>query len=262
VTGKGVGLSTPESVLHDEEADVYLVSNIEGKPADADGKAFIARLRPEGGVDVLRWIDGGKNQVTLNAPKGMAIVGEQLYVADLDTVRIFERKTGAPSGDVKISGATFLNDVGAGPDGRVIVSDTGLGGGTDAVYAIDPKTRSVTPLAKSKELGGPNGVAVQGDKTWVVSLGSGELYSLDASGKRADVQKLPKGSLDGVVVLGGDLLVSSWDASAIYRGRPGGEFKIVIDDVRSPADIGYDRKRGRVLVPLFSDDEVRAYDLK
>lgn len=262
VTWKGLGLSTPESVLHDETADVYLVSNIEGKPAEADGKAFIARLRPDGGVEVLRWIDGGKNGATLNAPKGMAIVGDRLFVADLDTVRIFDRKTGAPAGEVKIAGATFLNDVAAGADGRVLVSDTGLGSGSDAVYAIDAKARTVTPLAKSKELGGPNGIAVQGDKTWVVSLGSGELYALDAGGKRTDVQKLPKGSLDGVVVLGADLLVSSWDASAVYRGRPGGEFKVVVAEVKSPADIGYDRKRGRLLVPLFGDDEVRAYDLK
>jgi hypothetical protein len=37
---------------------------------------------------------------------------------------------------------------------------------------------------------------------------------------------------------------------------------VVIEDVKSPADISYDAKRGRVLVPLFQENEVRAYDLK
>ena len=280
VVWKGVGLSTPESVLHDEVADVYLVSNVEGNPAEADNKAFISRLSPDGTVASLKWIESGKNKVTLNAPKGMAFVDDQLYVADLDTVRIFDRKTGAPLGEVKIPGATFLNDVTATSDGRVIVSDGGLkpgakgleNSGTDAVYAIEPvkagqpvgKDRKVTTIAKSKDLGGPNGL-VRGDKsdkTWVVSFGSGELYSIDAKGKKADVQKLGKGGLDGIVMVGDDVIVSSWDASGIYRGKPGTELKPVIEDLKSPADIGYDKKRGRLLVPLFTESEVRAYDLK
>ena len=275
VTWKNVGLSTPESVLHDDVADVYLVSNVDGKPAEADGKGFISRLTPDGGVENLKWIDSGKNKVTLNAPKGMAIAGDLLYVADLDTVRIFDRKTGAPMGDVKIPGATFLNDVGVASDGRIIVSDTGLksgangleSSGSDAVYAIeagpkDAKQRKVTPLMKSKDLGGPNGVLARGDKTWVVGFGNGELYSLDAKGKKGDVQKLPKGSLDGIVMIGDDVVVSSWEGNAIYRGKPGGELKVLIEDVKSPADMGYDKKRGRLLVPLFTDSEIRAYDLK
>jgi hypothetical protein len=70
-------------------------------------------------------------------------------------------------------------------------------------------------------------------------------------------------ALDGLVALpNGDFLVSSWDASGIYRGRPGGTFTLVIDGVKAPADIGYDPKRRRVLVPMFKDDEVRAYALE
>lgn len=268
ITWKALGLSTPDSVLHDEAADEYLVSNIDGQPLEADGKAFISRLSPNGAVVSLRWIQGGSNKVELNAPKGMAILGPHLYVADIDVVRIFERKTGAHVADVRIPGATFLNDVAVAPDGRVLVSDTGLsataGGGlepsdTDAVYAIDGD-RKVTPLV-DRRIGGPNGLVVAGDKIWVVSFGSGEIYSLD-QGKAVEIHKLPKGSLDGVVQIGDEMLVSSWGASAIYRGRPGGPWTAVIRDVRSPGDIGYDTKRSRVLVPLSSEDEVRAYDLK
>jgi len=58
------------------------------------------------------------------------------------------------------------------------------------------------------------------------------------------------------------LLISSWEGNAVYRGRPGGEFTAVIEDVKSPADLGYDTKRSRLLVPLFEKSEVHAYDLK
>lgn len=264
------GLSTPESVLYDATSDTYIVSNVDGDPLAVDGNGYISRLSPDGKIVVGKWIEGKRRGATLNAPKGLAMTGGKLYVADIDTVRIFDAKTGAPSGEVKLPGATFANDLAVAPDGRVLVSDSGLKAGkksfepsgTDAVYAIDASNK-LTTIAKSKDLGGPNGLLPTADKTWVVGFRSGELYSLDASGKRADVQKLPKGSLDGIVALpGGDLLISSWDASSVYRGKPGGDFRVAIEGVKSPADIGWDSKRSRVLVPLFDGNEVRAYDVK
>ena len=69
------GFSTPESVLHDPEADIYLVSNINGSPLERDGNGFISRVTPDGKVETLKFIAGGVKGVTLNAPKGMAITG-------------------------------------------------------------------------------------------------------------------------------------------------------------------------------------------
>ena len=69
-------------------------------------------------------------------------------------------------------------------------------------------------------------------------------------------------SLDGIVALGDGLLISSWEASAVYRGKPGGAFEVVLPEQKSPADIGYDTKRGRVLVPHFLENTVEAYALK
>src|SRR5262249_19909251 len=158
-------------------------------------KAFIARLTPDGTVATLKWIEGGKGKITLNAPKGMTFMGDNLYVADIDTVRVFDKKTGAPVADIKIPGASFLNDMATAPDGRVLVTDTGVkpsasgmeSTGTDAVYAID-KDKKVSTIAKSKELGGPNGIVVSPDnKIWVASMQGGEVYSLDMKGKRSDV---------------------------------------------------------------------------
>src|SRR5262245_28396130 len=81
-------LSTPESVLYDEANDRYLVSNINGKPLDVDNNGFVAELSPDGKVTKEKWIAGGQNKVTLNAPKGLAIANGVLYVTDIDTVRM------------------------------------------------------------------------------------------------------------------------------------------------------------------------------
>jgi hypothetical protein len=43
---------------------------------------------------------------------------------------------------------------------------------------------------------------------------------------------------------------------------PGGSFEVAIAGVKSPADIGYDTKRSRVLVPLFEENAVEVFELK
>jgi hypothetical protein len=261
-------MAAPESVFYDADADRYLVSNINGKPDGKDNNGFISVLSPDGTVTTPKWIEGGKEKTKLDAPKGMGIVKGVLYVADLTVVRMFDAKTGAPKGEVAIPGATFLNDIATGPDGKVYVSDTGIkfgangpeSTGTEAVWAIDkgkPKA-----LAKGKELGGPNGLLVTDKGIVVVTFGSGEVFLLDDKGKKQSASKPPKGALDGVVGLGDQLLVSSWEGSAIYKGPLGGTFEQVLGDQKSPADIGYDTKRGRVLIPHLTEDTVEAYELK
>lgn len=262
------GFATPESVLYDEVGDRYLVSNVNGKPLDADGNGYISEVSPDGKVTKEKLIAGGANKVTLNAPKGMAITGGVLYVADLDTVRMFDPKTGAPKGELKIAGATFLNDVAAGPDGKVYVTDTGMKqgakdfepAGTDAVYVLEKGKAKA--LSRSKDLNHPNGVLVTDKGLLVNTFGSNEVFRLDDKGQKQDVTRTPKGSLDGLVAVGDELFVSSWEASAIYKGKLGGTFELAFSNLKAPADIGLDKKRSRVLVPLFMDNAVEAYDVK
>ena len=266
------GLATPECVLHDSEADVYLVSNINGTPLEVDDNGYIMKLSPEGKVTEQKWIDASKAEVKLNAPKGLTLAGDKLYVADITFVRIFDRKTGAPAGEVEVKGSTFLNGMATGPDGSVYVSDSGLKAGkdgfeptgTDAVYRIDPaKKNKLAPVAKNKDLGRPNGLAVDQSGVWVVTFGTGELYRISPKGQKEAGVKLPKGQLDGLVALeGGTVLVSSWEASTVYRGAGAGPFEPVVSGIKSPASIGFDAKRKRVLVPSFMGNQVQIHPLK
>jgi hypothetical protein len=259
--------ATPESVAHDRQDDRYLVSNLNGSPFAEDDNGFISLLDPGGRAIALRWIDGASDSVTLNAPKGIAVSGEFIYVADINVLRRFDRRTGAPRGDVPVPEATFLNDLFVSEDGAVYFTDSGLRqgasgfepSGTDAIYRLDP-SGGLQLLARGDELGRPNGVAVTGDSVYVVSFGSGELYRI-AGGARVDVVKLPAGSLDGIVIANGELFISSWDGKTIYRGPPAGPFRPIIGNLESPADLGHDHYRHQLLVPLFNLNELRLIPL-
>jgi sugar lactone lactonase YvrE len=269
VTFKGA-FATPESVLYDAAGDRYLVSNINGKPDGVDDNGYISELLPDGTIKTPKLIEAGVNKVKLDAPKGMAIVGKELWVTDISVVRKFDLKTLAPKGDIALPDATFANDIGVAPDGKVYVSDSSVKAtekgleptGGDQVLVID-KSGKAKVLAKSKDLSGPNGVAFGPKGLLVNTLNSNEVFGIGPKGEKVDIVKLPNGGLDGMLVVGDTLFVSSWGASAVYRGKLGGtSFEPIIQNVKGPADIGWDSKRSRVLVPRFVDDLVEAFDVK
>jgi len=262
---KDVGLKTPESVLYDAEQDVYLVSNIDGKPDGVDANGFISKIAPDGKVLELKFIDGAKKTSTLNAPKGLAISGTKLYVADITFVKIFDRKTGASLGKIAAPGSTFLNAIAAAPDGTIYVSDSGVkvgkdgnmeGTNTDAIYKIGKAGRADKLVAKP-ELGRPNGLAADDKGVWVATM-SGAFYHVGVDGNVDPPQTLPMPMNDGLVVTpDGSVYVTSWAGSAVLKGKPGGTFEPVIKDVKSPAGMGYDSKRNVLLIPLFQLDAIQ-----
>ncbi len=264
-TLEGVGFATPESALHDVEADVYLVSNINGGPSAKDDNGFISRVSPDGTLLALKWIDGAAGDgVTLHAPKGMAIVGGKLYVADLDRVRIFDRETGAPAGEIAIAGSTFLNDVVADGKGGIWISDSGIRiddsgvqpTGTDALYHVSADG-AVRRAAAGNMLARPNGLAMYGDALVMATFGSNRVLLFDGSRLGRVFGETPAGSLDGLV-LGSDgrLLVSSWESETIYVVDGQKEPFPIADGLPAPADFGLDGTRYMLLVPLFNDDKL------
>ena len=268
LTVADAGLQTPESVLHDAEADVYLVSNINGSPTDEDGNGFIARIAPDGAVAALKWIDGQREGVTLNAPKGMAIIADTLYVADITAVRAFHRVSGEPLGSWTVPGATFLNDLTVGPEGMLYVSDSGLNpdfssSGTDAVYRFEDG--EPVAVAEGTGLGGPNGLAVMDGEVVMVTFGAPYVKTVSAAGGEPEIlTELPGGQLDGVVILDdGSMLVSSWETRSVYHIPPmaEGEVATVVEGVPSPADIGWDDRRSKILIPVFQENRVEVRHL-
>ncbi len=258
---ENVGFATPESVEYYAAEDVYLVTNINGNPFEADGNGFISKMSPDGKIIDLKWIDGTDNRINLNAPKGAAINGNILYVADLDEVQLYELPSGKQKASVKIDGSTFLNGITPGNGDFVFVTDSGFKAGfapsgTDAIYKVFASGKYEI-IAKDSNMGHPNGIISLGNEFTVVTFGSSEVYLLDKMGQRRSMPAPPKGALDGLLMLDdGSYLISSWAGSAIYRLSKDGTYTTMADSLDAPADLGYDSKRNRVLVPLFKQNKV------
>src|SRR3989441_2593823 len=267
-----VGFLTPESVLDDSAQDIYFVSNINGGPLTKDNNGFISRLRPDGAIEVLKFIEGGRGGVTLNAPKGLAVLGDTLWVTDIDVVRAFNARTGAPVDSVKLDslGAVFLNDLAIAPNGAIYVTDTGirfddvgnvLHPGPDRVFRVGPD-RKVTVAVRGDTLGRPNGIALDpvGKRFVIVEFGGRSLLAWKPEDKAPSVIAKGPGGFDRVVIAGGKILVSGWNDSTVSSYETGQEVKL-ITGIPGPADIGYDAKRNRVLIPVFPGNRVEIWQL-
>ena len=176
-------------------------------------------------------------------------------------MRKFDRVSGKPTGVIDFKGASFLNDLASGPDGKVYVSDSGSGADknaprTDAVYEISPDD-SVKALTRGEAVPNPNGLLVTFGGLLVCTWNSGELlWARAREGRERLVAKLPMNQLDGIVVdKDGSLLNTSWAGNCVYRYSEKGISKAV-ENLDSPADPGWDAKRGRLLIPHFKQDRL------
>lgn len=270
------GLEDPESVRYDADQDVYFVSNILGFGSAKDGAGYIVKVLAGDPSQMSVFAESGKNGVTLNAPKGMAIVGDTLWVADIDVLRGFDRRTGAPVGQVDFAAfhPTMLNDVGAGPDGTLRVSDTGIlmsdkgvmYEGGDRVFQIDAHRR-VSVVASGPQLGRPNGITWDASaRRWLMvnfaPFGSEVSAFAQDSGGARQMLVAGKGKFDGVEVLSnGRVLYTCWNDSSVHSFANGVDEQI-IRNLPTPADLGVDTKRGRVAIPLSAAGRVEIWALR
>ena len=267
------GLAIPESVRWDREQRVWFVSNVNVGPLK-DGNGFISRVAADGRMDSLRFIESGRGGVTLHAPRGMAIMGDTLWVADIDAVRGFHRRTGAPLATVDLSplGALLLNDIAAAPDGSLYVTDTGV------QFDTDGNRQHTGPDRVFRLRNGQASVALEGD--W---LGQPNGVTWDAVGKRlllapvagdSTVQQWTEGAArpepiargrgryDGLEVLpDGRILVAAWNDSTVSE-VVGNELRPLIRGVPAPADIGVDPERGVVAIPILRQDRVELWQVR
>ena len=266
------GFDVPESARYDPDRDVFYVSNVTGPPAAADNTGFISRVAADGRVIDLKWIAGGVNGVTLNGPKGLAIVGDSLWVADITVLRRFDRRTGRQVTVVDLApkGAAFLNDVAAGPAGALFASDTGFvfgaGGrtlsGLQRIYRVDASS-AVSVVVEGPELQAPNGVFWDQPNARLLIAplaGKNVLEWSEARGLR--VAASGPGGYDGIERLAdGRLVVSSQTGDSVLA-ITGTEMAPLIVNVGDTADIGVDLKRNRVAIPRLDNNTVELWQLE
>ena len=241
-------LTTPESVLYDEQQNWLYVSLIDGSGSEKDGKGGVALLNLDGTIKNAEWLTG------LNAPKGLARYKNKLYIADITSVVIADALTGKIKKTIEIPESTFLNDVAVDTYGVVYVSDTR----DNKIYAIKEGEVSLY-LDNVPSI---NGLKVVDNK--LLALAGKEFWEIDANKKVKVFTKGFEQGGDGLEPVGnGDYLVTCWPG-IIYYVNADGTFK-KIQDVQgqmNTADLGYNPKEKILYIPTFNSNSVIAYKLK
>ena len=252
------GLSNPAGFLVDPATDIYYLSNQNGAPDHRDNNGFITQLDADGKIIKMKFIEGGQNKVTLDAPRGLALVGKTLYVSDIDKVRGFELPSGRPVPGIDLSGfpVDFLTGLASDGHGLLYIADSG----TDTIYKVD--LRSAGPpvvFVKNKVLAGPHGLAVHPSTgaLIVVSWNAGSIVEISPGGAikvlfSNSFFNSRFGNLMGVDFDSrGSMYVSDYSQGKIFRIGPQLRIHTIAEFLTTPAGLAVDRKHHVILVPYL-----------
>ncbi len=250
-------LKVPESVLLDNQNNLLYVANINGKPTDKDGNGFISILELNGKVKTLEFSKG------FDAPKGMAIYDNKLYVSDIDTLRVVDLTDGKIIKNHHIKEAKFLNDVVATKDGIIYVSD--FSPANKAIYKLQNGTM-IKWLNSGNLLGErPNGVWIK-EEQLIIGTKEGTIFSVDPKNKRISTFKAKIGvnGIDGLLPFDDKSYITSDWAGRVFISSQNKSEKIIDGsaDKINAADIWYDMKSKKLYIPTFFDNRILCYDVK
>ena len=245
-------LRVPESVIYDESRKILYVSNINSRAKTKGRNGFISKLGLDGKITDLHWVDD------LNAPKGMAIVGDKLYVADnteLVEIDINNRKI---LQRISIKDSKMLNDVTSGPDGKVYISDSE----GNKIYEYNGK---VVSEWLSFGLNRPNGLFVSGDSLFLASAGSMDFNAINIVNRQKTLLTAGINRGDGIAATAekGHFLVSDWEGE-IWLIHPDNTKVSLLntkEEKLNTADIWFIPDQNLLLVPTFFGNTVVAYKL-
>lgn len=250
------GFIQPESSVFDPLHNQLIVSNINGGPLEQNAKGFLSLVSPEGQVKDLHWFDG------LDAPKGMAIIGDQLFVSDVTQLRVINTTSGKIEASIPAQGAVLLNDVTASHD---------------TVWVSDMMTHSIwryhggqfERFVQDEVLNHPNGLYFDGNRLVVATWGqgiqadfstqsAGGLMSIDLETKIISPIKGAEslGNLDSVTRIGNTLVTNDWITGKVYAVKPNQDTKVVAQYATGLADISF--AGTTAYLPMMMDGKLRA----
>jgi len=241
-------LKIPESVLYTD--DGIFVSNIDGSPTEANGQGFISLLDHDGKIKELKWVRG------LNAPKGMGVWNNKLFVADIHELVEIDISEKTILHRYTAENSLFLNDIAIDFKGRVYISDMKK----NVIYRFtDGKLEE---WLKSDLLLSPNGLfSDQGN----MMIGTkNNILKVNIKDKSVQIYIDNTGSIDGLEAIGdGRYIFSDW-IGHIHIAGPDTKKVLLLDttpDKINAADIQFIPSKKLVLVPTFLDNRLRAYQL-
>ena len=241
-------VAVPEGVLADVKNNSLFISLIDGAPWEADGKGGVAKLGADGKNYQASWVSG------LNAPKGLGMFGNRLYVADLSNVVVIDIQNAKVEKKIPVDSATGLNDITVTDKGVVYVSDSR----TTRIWRIE----NDKPTLYLDTVKGVNGLKAIGDDLYI---GAGKLFlKADSKKQLTKIAEVSQG-IDGIEPVGnGDFVLTAW-GGYIWYVYADGRVETLLEthqQKKNTADIGYDAQKRIVYVPTFNAKTVVAYSLK
>ncbi|MDO6592225.1 SMP-30/gluconolactonase/LRE family protein [Neptuniibacter sp. 1_MG-2023] len=256
-------LKQPESVIYDIMRRSLYVSNINGEPSGKDGKGFISLIANDGKIEKLKWVDG------LNAPKGMAIFGKNLFVADINELLVIDVETAKVTKRFALDGEHFLNDVAIDRSGVIYVTDTS----TNRIYRLYRGKLEI--WLEDEKLENPNGLYIDNEHLIVGSWGKptdgwktdvpGHLLVISLKDKSiVDFGNgSPIGNLDGLAKQDDHtFLITDWMQGKLMQASDDGKVKTLLELGQGTADILYLRSKKLLLIPHMMEGKLIAYTTK
>jgi gluconolactonase len=262
IVQKITGLKTPESVVQAKDGRIF-ISEINGFGKDGDGQIAVVK---NGVVSVFA--------SGLDDPKGLAIIGENLFVADKTKVIKIGLNDAKTSVFVPASAfpavPQFFNDLEADPQGNLYLSDSGdiLGTGKGgAIYKLDA-AGNVTLLIDGRQdarIMAPNGLLADdtGNVLLYVDFTSGVLYSYNQQTRALTDIAEGFGGGDGIVHhSNGTMYVSDWKSGKVFSVSTKGDVALLKDGYQSAADIAMTKDEKHIMVPDMKAGELDFIPLK
>ncbi len=257
-------LRRPESVIYHPGTQLLYVSNINGGGVEKNNRGYITTVNLEGQVIKSYWLAG------LNAPKGLALSGNTLYIADIDELIVVDIPAAKITQRYPAEGATFLNDVAIDAQGNVYVSDSW----SSLIYKLPSGGSSLEIWIDDEAVRNPNGVYAEQDHLVVAAgdLNGEPLNSKKPGSKRylktidystGDIKPLhttePVGGIDAIEADGqGGYWLSDWKAGKVMHYSAQGQTMVLLERESGTADLTYLAETNTIYLPLMEEQKLMA----
>jgi DNA-binding beta-propeller fold protein YncE len=240
----------PESALFDSSKQAVYISNINGEYLAKDGNGFISKIRIDGKIDSLKWVEG------LDNPQGLGVYKNQLYVADINRVVQINTNTAKIENVFVVDSAKFLNDIASDSNGDIYISDC-FG---NKIYKITDGKIKV--WLDSDFLSNPNGLLCTKEDVLILNMKDKTAYAINKLTKKHRLIFNGIDNLDGIVSDGtnGYFVSGAWQGQLFHVDSEGNK-KLIIDLGKEKiitADIEYISEEKLLIIPAL-DKTVIAY---
>lgn len=245
-------VTTPESVFYNEKDKTIYVSCINGSPNAENHKSFVSKIDVNGKIKTLKLTEG------LSSTKGIAVMGNKLYVSELLKLVEIDLKSGKVLNKYDVPEAAFLNDVSVDEVNKVVYF-TDMRSTPARLWKLEKG--KIIKVAEGAPLSTPNGVFYEKGKL-IVGNGDGKVLAYDL--KTANYTTVASGmqGIDGIVPDGkGGYFASEWRGK-VWHVSPAGEIQLLLDFVNekvNTADIDYIPSQKLLVIPTFLKNKVIAY---